>query len=136
MPGGPRARGALSRRTAGVLTVVPTVSPLRVSLLFGWLMVQQKPAGPPCAGLAVMAARVPGLGLAGQPGRAAGSPRVKCDQCWGARGAAAALGLQGGKGTHAGVGKCAERGGTGLGAASAGTLLPPPTGLVTWEVLI
>lgn len=111
VPGGPRARGALSRRTAGVLTVVPTVSPLRVSLLFGWLMVQQKPAGPPCAGLAVMAARVPGLGLAGQPGRAAGSPQVKCDQCWGARGAAAALGLQGGKGTQGGSGQvCRERG--------------------------
>ena len=38
VPGGPRARGALSRRTAGVLTVVPTVSPLRVSLWFGWFL--------------------------------------------------------------------------------------------------
>ena len=75
----------------------------RVSLSFGWLTAQQEPAGPPCAGSAITAAR--------GPGRAGGSPWVKCDQwCWGPGGAAAALGLQGGKGMRGGSGRvCRER---------------------------
>ena len=137
VPGGPRARGALSRRAVGVLTLVPTVSPLHVSLSFGWLMVQQKPAGLPCAGLAIMATRVPGLGLAGQPGRAAGSPRVKCNQwCWGARVLQQPRVCRVERVRGVGAGMCAERGRTGLGAAGGGTPLLPPTSLVTWEVLI
>lgn len=137
VPGGPRAQGGLGRWAAGVLPLVPTGSPVRVSLSFGWLTVQQKPAGLPCAGLPITAAHVPGPGLADQPGKAAGSPRVKCDQrCWGAGGAAAALGLQSGKGTWgAGRRVCREREKR-AGGGPGGTLLPPPAGRVTWEVLI
>lgn len=52
----------------------------------------------------------PRPGLADQPGRAAGSPRAKCDQwCWGPGGAAVALGLQGWKGMRSGSGRvCGE----------------------------
>lgn len=101
-------------------------------------MVQQKLAGPPCAGSAIAATRGPGLGLAGQPGRAGGSPWVKCDQWyWGPGGAAAALGLQGGKGMRGGSGRvCGERKENRAGGWPGGTPLPPPTGRVTWEVLI
>ena len=107
VPGGPRAQGGLGRWAAGVLTLVPTlvptVSPLHVSLSFGWL---------------ITAAHVPGLGLADQPGKAAGSPWVKCDQrCWGAGVLQRpwVCRVERARGVWAGV--CAERGRTGLGAA-------------------
>lgn len=54
----------------------------------------------------------------------------------GGRGSAAALGVQSGKGTWGVGGRvCRERENR-AGGSPGGTLLPPPAGRVTWEVLI